>query len=82
VYVNGQLTPFSSNHSCPSGPWSTSTATTPSTAFRNDFLHLSSRNGQSAFINGNVGLIRVYGRKLSATEIAQNFNATKSRFGL
>jgi hypothetical protein len=82
VYVNGQLTPFSSNHTCPGGPWSTSTETIASTAFRNDFLYLSSRNGQGAFINGNIGLIRIYGRKLSATEISQNFNATKSRFGL
>jgi hypothetical protein len=78
VYVNGQLTPFSSTNTCAGGPWSTSTATTTSTAFRNDFLYISSRNGQVAFINGNIGLIRVYGRKLSATEVAQNFNATKS----
>jgi len=82
VYVNGQLTPFSSTNTCNGGAWSTSTATTTSTAFRNDFLYISSRNGQVAFINGNIGLIRVYGRKLSATEVAQNFNATKSRFGL
>ena len=82
VYVNGQLTPFVSTNTCNGGAWSTSTATTTSTAFRNDFLYLSSRNGQGAFINGNIGLIRIYGRKLSATEITQNFNATKSRFGL
>jgi len=82
VYVNGQLKPFVLTNTCSGVAFSTSTATTNSTAFRNDFLYLSSRNGQSGFINGNIGLIRIYGRKLSATEVLQNFNATKSRFGL
>ena len=82
AYVNGQLTPFVSTNNCNGPAWSTSTATTTSTAFRNDFLYLASRNGTGSFINGNIGLIRVYNRKLSATEIQQNYNATKSRFGL
>jgi hypothetical protein len=32
--------------------------------------------------NGQYGLINAYNRALSATEIAQNYNATKGRFGL
>ena len=33
-------------------------------------------------LNGNLYNIQAYNRVLSATEIAQNYNATKSRFGL
>ena len=32
--------------------------------------------------NGNVSNAQIYNRALSATEILQNYNATKSRFGL
>jgi hypothetical protein len=35
-----------------------------------------------AYFTGNVGIAQVYDRALSATEILQNFNATKTRFGL
>lgn len=31
---------------------------------------------------GNIAIAQIYNRNLSPTEIAQNFNATKSRFGL
>ena len=37
-------------------------------------------NGYDAF-NGSVGAVQVYNKALSSTEVAQNFNATKSRFG-
>jgi len=33
-------------------------------------------------INGNISQIKIYNRALSAQEVAQNFNATKSRFNL
>ena len=33
-------------------------------------------------INGLIPIVRVYNRALSATEILQNYNAQKSRFGL
>jgi hypothetical protein len=32
--------------------------------------------------NGQYGIVQSYNRALSATEIAQNYNATKTRFGL
>ena len=80
AYVNGQLVPFISTNSC-GGEWSTSTATGNTNAFRNDSMFLMSRSGQS-FVNGNIGAIRVYGRKLTANEILQNYNVTKSKFGL
>jgi hypothetical protein len=34
------------------------------------------------YYNGNIGIVKVYNRDLSATEIALNYNAQKSRFGL
>jgi hypothetical protein len=34
------------------------------------------------FFNGSISIVRLYNRVLSATEILQNYNATKSRFGL
>lgn len=34
------------------------------------------------YYNGNLSICRVYNRNLSQQEIQQNFNATKSRFGL
>ena len=34
------------------------------------------------FINANCGLFKIYNRALTATEIQQNYNTQKSRFGL
>jgi hypothetical protein len=39
-------------------------------------------NASSHLYNGRLSVIRIYNRVLSVTEILQNFNATKSRFGL
>ena len=36
----------------------------------------------SAFMNGNIYISRMYNKALSASEVTQNFNATKTRFGL
>jgi hypothetical protein len=33
-------------------------------------------------MNGKIGNAQIYNRALSATEIEQNYNALKSRFGL
>ena len=33
-------------------------------------------------LNTDVGIVRIYNRALSAAEVAQNYNALKSRFGL
>jgi hypothetical protein len=38
-------------------------------------------NSQSVYLQGNLGLLRFYNKALSATEIKQNYNATKRRFG-
>jgi len=38
--------------------------------------------GSNAWYNGNIGNIKIYNRALSVQEILQNYNATKSRYGL
>ena len=38
-------------------------------------------NGSDAF-NGNVAIVQIYNKALSALEVSQNYNATKGRFGL
>lgn len=39
-------------------------------------------SGPTSYFNGNISQASIYNRALSATEITQNYNATKSRFGL
>jgi hypothetical protein len=34
------------------------------------------------YLNGNIAIARIYNRALSATEVLQNYNVNKSRFGL
>ncbi len=43
---------------------------------------LIGRDWQSEFFPGNLALTRLYNKALSATEIQQNYNAQKTRFGL
>jgi hypothetical protein len=38
--------------------------------------------GRGYFYNGNIATVRVYNRVLTASEIQQNYNAQKARFGL
>jgi hypothetical protein len=47
--------------------------------------HISRRSSNSAteFMNGNIALIRVYNNKaLTSSEVQQNFNAIRGRFGI
>ena len=44
--------------------------------------YFSSRVGASGFLKCNMSQFIVYNRALSATEVLQNYNATKGRFGL
>jgi hypothetical protein len=39
-------------------------------------------NGVSNFYNGQLGVMRIYNRALTATEIRQNFEAIRSRYGV
>ena len=38
--------------------------------------------GQAYFLNGKIAQTAIYNKALTSTEIVQNYNATKSRFGL
>jgi len=42
----------------------------------------SNRNTPLEFHQGNISLVQLYFRALSAEEVRQNYNATKGRFGL
>jgi hypothetical protein len=52
--------------------------------FTNNNLTIGSEytSGSSGFSNINIGNVNIYDRPLSASEVLQNFNATKTRFGL
>jgi hypothetical protein len=39
-------------------------------------------NLSTGFLNGNITQVQIYNRALSASEVLQNYNATKGRFGL
>jgi hypothetical protein len=47
-------------------------------------LYIGTRNPDSnqRYFDGRIGIVQVYNRALSASEILQNYNAQKSRFGL
>ena len=38
--------------------------------------------GDTQYLNGQIAQASIYNRALSATEVLQNFNAQKARFGL
>jgi hypothetical protein len=58
---------------------STNASTTTYTG--NDNVQVAAYNAGN-FLNGRIACASVYNRALSAAEILQNYNATKSRFGL
>jgi hypothetical protein len=47
-----------------------------------DNILLGKSNSNEYYLNGNIASIQLYNRALSAQEVLQNYNATKSRFGL
>ena len=52
------------------------------TPIRNTNIATTGDNGNFAFLNGKVATARIYNRALSPTEITQNFNALRGRFGI
>ncbi len=45
-------------------------------------IKIGTREDGVTRMNGNISQVQIYNRALSATEIRQNFNATKKRYGL
>jgi len=49
---------------------------------RESYLRISSEYNRSRGVNGNVYTAHIYNRALTASEIRQNFEATRGRFGV
>jgi hypothetical protein len=71
LYINGNLI-----GSIPHSFTSVKNTTSP--------LYLGSFNGGqfSQWLNGRMGVVRMYNSALTGSEILQNFNADKSKYGL
>jgi hypothetical protein len=70
LYVNGELEASASK----SG--SILNSSTPS-------LNIGRKNsGNGEYINGEIPIVKLYNKALTAAEVLQNYNATKSRFNL
>ena len=68
IYLNGVL----DNSATRTGTLATGTSA----------VTLATRLGSGLFLNGSISNFQLYNIALSATEVAQNYNAVKSRFGL
>jgi hypothetical protein len=66
LYINNTIYTYTSDVSFPGG-----------TLFK-----IGTDGNNNYFFNGNLALIQLYNRALSANEITQNFNATRARFGV
>jgi hypothetical protein len=69
-YVNGQL--YASSNKINSLNTGSITST----------IKLGGQVSAGGYLNGRISTTQIYNRALSAQEILQNYNATKSRFGL
>jgi hypothetical protein len=45
-------------------------------------IKIGTREDGATYMNGNIGQVQIYNRALSSTEIRQNFNATRKRYGI
>jgi len=68
LYLNGS----SVGTATVTGPWTAS----------NENITLGAAVGVHTYLTGNIAIGRIYTRGLSAAEILQNYNTTKTRFGL
>jgi len=59
-----------------------SEVTFSNTASLSNYYRSVGQYGTSYFWNGNIADYKIYNRALSATEITQNYNALKGRYGL
>jgi hypothetical protein len=51
-------------------------------SYANSFFHIGSRGGTGAFGQMELSTIKIYNRALTATEVLQNYNAIKGRYGI
>jgi len=76
TYTDGTLQAFSG------ATRPTTTNTTTYETLVNDYMYFGARGGASSFGNTSFSQIKIYGKKLTQSEITQNYNALKGRFGL
>ena len=60
-----------------SGPTALTTPVSPTYAF---YRYIGCYSPSLHFFNGNISIVQIYNKLLSATEISQNYNALKSRY--
>jgi hypothetical protein len=60
----------------------TTSNTVSATALSTDFMFIGSNAGAASYFKGNIAQTQIYNRALSASEVLQNFNATRARFGV
>ena len=79
---------FTAGYSSPSVAYkngslfATSTTTSSVSLNANQTFNIGRRITNEYFLNGKIYLTRIYNRVLPPSEVSQNFNATKKRFGL
>jgi hypothetical protein len=60
------------------------TPTNPYITWNNEYLNVAALTGYASLLpfNGRISITRIYNRPLSTSEVQQNFNATRARFGI
>ena len=58
------------------------TASTTTPARSNLGIYLMRRWDTADYFGGSLNTVKIYNRALTASEIVQNYNATKRRYGL
>jgi hypothetical protein len=48
----------------------------------NSNLMIGDRTAADGYFGGDIAIVQIYTKELTATEVLQNYNATKTRFGL
>lgn len=82
VYKNGEVYVAATNHGL-TGSGGSSGSQSGGTSFGTLYPYGEGWGGNTSFsIAGDYYIARMYNRVLSATEVRQNFNATRGRFGL
>jgi len=71
LYINGIEPTYDSQNNGPS-----------SLLYTGGPFSLGCRNNIREFLQGSISQTLIYNRALSASEISQNFNATRARFGI
>ena len=74
--TNGTINLYVDGSFIISGTGNTNSLTAPST------IRIGSLQTNVQFFNGNIAQVSIYNRALTPQEIQQNFNATRSRFGI